>query len=258
MIIVDSHCHLDDERLSSQGIGVLLERAKEKGIEYAQTICTTKADFEKIHPMACEHKNLFCSYGIHPHSAEDDIVTLEELLENGSKEKVIGIGETGLDYYYDNAPRERQRESFKLHLEAARKLDLPVIIHTRDADEDTIEILDEAIKAGSSKLLLHCFSSPGLTEFAVEKGLYVSASGIITFKNAEAVRESFKQIPMDKILVETDAPYLAPIPHRGKTNEPSYTFYVAEKMAEIKGISMEEVCNQTTENFFNLFSRAVR
>ena len=257
MIIVDSHCHLDDERFADRTTAEILAEAEEQGVQYAQTISTTRADFAIIHPLALEHENLFCSFGIHPHHAAEDVVTKEEVIENASKPKVIGIGETGLDYYYENSPKQEQINSFKIHLEAARELDMPVIIHSRDADEDMMQILDKALAKGPLKLLFHCFSaSKQLAEYAVEKGIYMSASGIITFDNAGEVREGFALAPKELLLVETDAPYLAPPPHRGKTNQPAYTRIVAEKLAEIKGCSLEEIAEVTTNNFFTLFNKA--
>lgn len=259
MIIVDSHCHLDDDRYESPeyAVDAMLKRAADMDVKYVQTISTTLADFEIIQPMAMAHENLFCSFGIHPHNVEDNQPSLEEIIEKAQREKVIAIGETGLDYFYDNAPRDLQKEMFKRHLEAARQLDLPVIIHTRDAEDDTMEILDEAIAKGQTKLLFHCFSSqPRLAEYAVEKGIYLSASGIITFKKSDSVREGFAKAPLDLLLVETDAPYLAPVPNRGKINEPAWTRYNLEKLAEIKDVSVEEMAQATTENFFQLFSKA--
>lgn len=259
LTIVDSHCHLNDERFQNEPIEDILNRAKDVGVKFIQTICTTNSDFEVIQPLAVKYENLYCSYGIHPHHVADDIVTLEEVLDKGNRHKVIAIGETGLDYYYENSPKERQQESFKIHLEAARQLDVPVIIHTRDAEEDTMNILDEALEKGPIKLLFHCFSSNSrLADYAIEKGIYLSASGIITFNKTEELQESFRKAPLDKMLVETDAPYLAPVPHRGKRNEPAYTRDVLEKLSEIKGLTPEQVANATTDNFFNLFTKAKR
>jgi len=259
LCIVDSHCHLDDERYADDTVEAIMERAAEQGVQYMQTICTTKKDFEIIHPMALKHEKLFCSYGIHPHHADTDVVTKEEIVAQARKDKVIAIGETGLDYFYENAPKELQKKSFRAHLEAARELDLPVIIHTRDAEEDTMLILDEALAKGPLKLLFHCFSSSVvLAEYAVKKGIYMSASGIITFKKADAVREGFEITPLEFLLVETDAPYLAPVPHRGKRNEPAYTRVVLEALAEIKGVSDAALAQTTTDNFFKLFNKASR
>jgi TatD DNase family protein len=171
--------------------------------------------------------------------------------------KVIGIGETGLDYYYNNAPATAQKRSFEMHLEAARAADMPVIIHTRDAEDDTMHMLDNALKQGPLKLLFHCFtSSARLAAYAVERGIYVSASGIITFKKSEDLRKAFALVPMELLLVETDAPYLAPEPHRGAVNEPAHTKWVAQKLAEVKEVPLETLAEATTQNFFKLFPKA--
>ncbi|MBI1362728.1 MAG: YchF/TatD family DNA exonuclease [Proteobacteria bacterium] len=255
-MLVDSHCHLDDERFKDD-LPDVLKRAGEAGIDYMQTICTQKADFPVIHKMALEHSNIFCSYGIHPHHADTDMVSEEEIIAHGKLDKVIGIGETGLDYYYDNSDRKAQQESFRRHLRAARTLDLPVIIHTRDADADTIAILDEAKREGGNRLLLHCFSSTlELAEYAVANGIYLSASGIVTFKTADVLREAFKIVPPELLLVETDAPYLAPVPLRGKRCEPAFTATTAAFVADLKGMSLEDLAAVTTRNFFHLFSKA--
>lgn len=259
MVIVDSHCHLDDERLLPDVAGVLA-RAREAGVKYMQSICTTRKDFPIIHKLAQENKGLWCSYGIHPHHADDDVASYDELIEKGSLPRVIGIGETGLDYFYDHSAREMQRESFRTHIRAARALDLPVIIHTRDADEDTMAIMDEMRAEGPYRALFHCFSStPALADYAVRHGIYVSASGIITFgKKAEEVREGFRRVPLELLMVETDAPYLAPTPHRGKTCEPAFTVFTAQCLADLKQVPLTTLAEATTNNFFKLFSRATR
>lgn len=258
MVIVDSHCHLDDERLLPDVDGVIA-RAQAAGVKYMQSICTTRKDFPIIHKLAQENKGLWCSYGIHPHHADDDVASYEELMEKGKLPRVIGIGETGLDYFYDNAPRQEQQDSFRTHIRAARDLDLPVIIHTRNADEDTMAIMDEMRAEGNFRALFHCFSSsPALAEYAVKHGIYVSASGIITFDKAEGVREGFRRVPLELLMVETDAPYLAPVPLRGKTCEPAYTVYTAQYLADLKQVPLEELAEATTHNFFKLFSRATR
>lgn len=185
------------------------------------------------------------------------MLSVNDIVSHASRPRVIGIGETGLDYFYNHAPREKQIISFKNHLAAARQLNLPVIIHTRDAEEDTMHVLDEALAEGPLKLLFHCFSSSEvLARYAVEKGIYLSASGIITFNKAEEVRQGFALAPLHLLLVETDAPYLAPTPHRGKENHPAYTHLVAQKLAELKGLSTTEVAQATTHNFFTLFNKA--
>lgn len=258
MVIVDSHCHLDDDRLLPE-VADVIARAHAAGVQYMQSICTTRKDFPIIHKLALENKGLFCSYGIHPHHADDDVASYDELIEKGSLPRVIGIGETGLDYFYDNAPREMQQESFRTHIRAARALDLPVIIHTRNADDDTMRIMDELRAEGPYRALFHCFSSsPALAEYAVKHGIYVSASGIITFGKAEEVREGFRRVPLELLMVETDAPYLAPTPHRGKTCEPAFTVHTAQYLADLKQVPLATLAEATTNNFFKLFSRASR
>jgi len=255
-MIVDSHCHLDDERFADD-LPDVLKRAEEAGIAYMQTICTKKADFEVIHKLALSHDNIFCSYGIHPHHADTDVVDEAEIIKHAKLDKVIGIGETGLDYYYDNSDRAAQQLSFRRHLAAAQDVDLPVIIHTRDAEADTMSILDDARKAGKNRLLFHCFSSSvELARYAVDHDIYVSASGILTFKKADELREAFKIVPPELLLVETDAPYLAPVPLRGKRCEPAYTAHTAAFLADLKGMSVEDLADITTRNFFSLFSKA--
>lgn len=258
MLLVDSHCHLDDDRFSPD-LADVIARAEQNGIGYMQTICTQISDFPIIHKLASEHQNIFCSYGIHPHHAETDVVSEDDIIRHGSMDKVIGIGETGLDYYYENSPRDAQKESFIRHIRAARKLDLPVIIHTRDADRDTIDIMEAMYAEGPFKALFHCFSSsPELAEWGISKGAYFSASGIITFKNGQVLRDVFTKVPADKLLVETDAPYLAPVPHRGQRCEPAHVRDTAALLADIRGVSLAELAEQTTQNFFNLFSKATR
>ena len=258
LILVDSHCHLDDHRFEDSSTEELLKRAGETGVKYAQTICCQRKEFPELHAKALKFKNLFCSFGVHPHHAGEEGVTAEEIAENASKEKVIGIGETGLDYYYENAPKNEQLKSFEMHLEVAQELDMPVIIHTRDAEEDTMKLLDKAlVRKEKTRLLFHCFSSnEKIADFGLERGIYFSASGIITFKKSQVLRDIFSKVPLDKLLLETDAPYLAPEPYRGKRNEPAYTRQVAGKMAEISGISEAEIAQRTTDNFFRLFSKA--
>ncbi|MDP6109262.1 MAG: TatD family hydrolase, partial [Rhodospirillales bacterium] len=196
--------------------------------------------------------------GIHPHNAaKEPEVTAEHQIRMARNDKVIGFGETGLDFFYDKSPRDLQKSQFKVHIEAAREAGLPLVVHTRDADEDMAEILKEETGKGAFSGLLHCFSSSrDLAETALDLGLYLSISGIVTFNKADELREIVKEAPLDRLLVETDAPYLAPVPKRGKRNEPAFTRHIAEKIAEIKEISFEEVATATTDNFFNLFSKA--
>jgi TatD DNase family protein len=259
MILVDSHCHLDPEFFPPEEVEAVLKKAEDANVKYVQTICTTNKGFAGVHAVAKKYPNVFCSYGIHPHNVAEEEVTYDDILKNAQKEKVISIGETGLDYFYEHSPREQQKESFRMHLEAARELDLPVIIHTRDAEEDTMKILDATLEKGPLKLLFHCFSSQvSLAEYAIKKGIYLSASGILTFKKSDEIREAFKKAPLELLLVETDAPYLAPVPHRGKRNEPAFTYHTAEFLADLHGIPIEKLAEVTTNNFFKLFSKATR
>lgn len=258
MHIVDSHCHLDDKRLF-ENIDDVLARAANANVKTMQTICTRRSDFPAIKKLAEQHPNIYCSFGIHPHHADEDIVTEDEIKEACQHSRVIGVGETGLDYYYENSPKKEQRESFIKHIRAARALDLPIIIHTRDADDDTISIMDDMRAEGPYKALFHCFSSTmRLAEYGIENDVYFSASGIVTFKKSKELRDVFKLVPEDRLLVETDAPYLAPEPKRGKVCEPAYTAYTAQLVADIRGVSLEELAATTTDNFYTLFSKARR
>lgn len=257
MIIVDSHCHLDMLK-DYDSIDNIVKRAGDDGVKYMQTICTNLDNFENILNIAKKYDNVFASVGIHP-SEVKELILAEKLIELSGDKNVIGLGETGLDYFYnkDLNYQKLQRDSFCEHIIASQENSLPVIIHTRDAEEDTHAILKENKKHKDFPALIHCFTAS--KEFAskmLDLGLYISISGIVTFKNAENIREALKYIPIDRILVETDSPYLAPVPKRGKTNEPSYTKYVVEFLAELKGISAEKLASQTTDNFFRLFSKA--
>lgn len=256
MFLVDSHCHLDDERLYGE-VDAVLQRADAAGVKVLQTICTQRKDFPVISALSETYPNLYCSFGIHPHHADTDVVDEAEIITAAQHPKVIGIGETGLDYFYENAPKAEQIESFKRHIRAARTLGLPVIIHSRDADDDTIAIMDDLRQEGAYKALFHCFSSTAkLAQYGVEKGVYFSASGIITFKKSNELRDIFKSIPEELLLVETDAPYLAPEPMRGKTCEPAYTAHTAQRLADIRGVTVQQLASATTANFFKLFSKA--
>lgn len=255
-MLVDSHCHLNYPEFSD--LAAILARAKEHGVGLCQTISTKRSDFDDVTAIIEAHDEVYGSIGIHPHEAEKHPdITVEELVTRASHPKVIGIGETGLDYYYEHSPRAEQQQSFRIHIEAARQTGLPLIVHTRDADEDTIAILHEEYRKAPFTGLIHCFSSSKeVAKKSIEIGLYISISGIITFKKSDELRAIIADLPLDKLLVETDAPYLAPAPHRGKPNEPGYTRYTAEKLAEIKGKTMEEIEKVTTENFFRLFNKA--
>ena len=253
--LVDSHCHLNDEKLFDR-LDEVLAKADEFGIKYLQTICTKLSEFPDVLGIAQKYDHIFASVGVHPHEVDKEgIAPISKLIELSKNDKVIALGETGLDYYYEYSNRENQKQSFINHITAARSENKPVIVHSRDADQDTIDILQSEMSKGEFKGLIHCFSTgKELAVGAIDLGMYISISGIITFKNSDNLREIVRELPLEKLLVETDAPYLAPIPMRGKTNEPGYTFYVAEKIAEIKNISISEVMEITTRNFFELFN----
>ncbi len=258
-MLVDSHCHLDFPELVEDLDGVLA-RAADAGVAVMQTICTRLSKFPDVLALARAHDNLYCSVGVHPHNvASEAAATPEVLIEHARADEVIGIGETGLDYYYDHSPRELQRESFRVHAAAARETGLPLIVHTRDADADTVDILADEMRAGAFKGLIHCFSTSWeLAEKSLELGFYISVAGIVTFNKAEALREAVRDVPLERLLVETDAPYLAPAPMRGKRNEPAFVAHTAARLAEIKGVAPEALAAATTDNFFTLFDKARR
>jgi TatD DNase family protein len=255
-MLIDSHCHLNYPELADTA-GVVA-RAREAGVRQMVTISTKRSDFAAVKAIAEAYPEIYCSIGIHPHDAEDhEDITEAELLEAANHPRVIGIGETGLDYFYEHSPRAAQQELFRRHIRVGRTLDLPVIVHSREADDDTVRILQEEHKNGAFRFLIHCFSSSQyLSDKSIELGGYISASGIITFKKSQALRDSFANVPLDRLLVETDSPYLAPEPYRGKPCEPAYTLYTARKLAEVKSVSAQELAKATTDNFFRLFSKA--
>ena len=258
-MLVDSHCHLDFD-VFDEDRSETIQRARDAGVAAMVTICTRVTKFEEICAIAETDDNIWCSVGIHPHQAEDEpVVTVEDLVSRATHPKVIAIGETGLDYYYDNSPRELQETSFRTHIAASRETGLPLIVHTRDADEDMAEILEDEMEKGAFPGVLHCFSSGRrLAERALDIGFYISLSGIVTFKNAQDLRDIVKDVPVDRILVETDAPFLAPIPNRGKRNEPAFVADTAARVAELKAMDNQALSAASTENFFRLFSKAKR
>ena len=255
-MLVDSHCHLDFPEFAEDFDGVL-SRAEQAGVGLMLSINTHLSRFPKVLSIAEAHPQIYCTVGIHPHEAENgEPVTAEQLVELAKHPKVVGFGETGLDYYYEHSPRERQQDNFRAHIQAARMAQLPIIIHTRDADEDTGRILQEEMGKGAFPGLIHCFSSGrALGEKAVELGLYVSLSGILTFKKSEELRAIAGDLPLDRLLVETDAPFLAPVPHRGKRCEPAFVAQTAHQLAEIKQVGAAELARRTTENFLRLFTK---
>ncbi|MPY68510.1 MAG: YchF/TatD family DNA exonuclease [Alphaproteobacteria bacterium] len=257
-MLVDSHCHLDFEAFEEDR-AEMLARAKAAGVGTIVTICTRLSRFPEILGIANTDPDIWCSVGVHPHQVEEEgVVGSADLVALAVDPKVVGIGETGLDYFYDASPRGDQKASFREHVAAARETGLPLIVHSRDADDDMAAILRDETGKGAFPCVLHCFSSGRvLAETALELGFYISLSGIVTFRNAEDLREIVRDVPLDRLLVETDSPYLAPIPMRGKRNEPSFVVHTAEKVSEIKGMDQEELARITTGNFFRLFSRAV-
>lgn len=256
-MLIDSHCHLDFPDFAHE-LDAVITRAHQVDVKIMQTICTKLTAFPAILTLAERYDSLYCSVGIHPNEvAEQPKATADELVTLSTHPKVIGLGETGLDYYYENSPRQQQIDSFLEHIEAARRTGLPVIIHTRAADEDTVDLLEAEMKKAPFPGLIHCFSTGRrLAEKSIELGLYISISGIVTFNKAVELQETVKTLPLSRLLVETDAPYLAPTPHRGKRNEPAFTRNTAEFLARLKGLSYDEVAQATTANFFALFTKA--
>ncbi len=259
MSLVDSHCHLDFPAFE-EDFDAVMARAANAGIGTMVTICTHLSRFDNVLAIARAHDGVYCTVGVHPHEAEEEgIERPDRLITLAQDENVIGIGETGLDYYYEHSPRNVQRQSFRAHIAAARETGLPLIVHTRDADEDTAEILAEEYKKGPLTGLIHCFSTSSyMAEKALAIGFYISLSGIITFKAAEALRETVRALPLDRLLIETDAPYLAPVPKRGKRNEPSFVAHTGAMLADLKQVGMDELARATTDNFFRIFAKAER
>ena len=258
-MLVDSHCHLDFD-VFDEDRQETIQRARNAGVATMVTICTRVTRFDEIRAIAESDENIWCSVGIHPHQAEEEpVISVDDLVSRATHPKVIGIGETGLDYYYDNSPRELQETSFRTHIAASRETGLPLIVHTRDADDDMADILEDEMGNGAFPGVLHCFSSGRqLAERALDIGFYISLSGIVTFKNAQDLRDIAKDVPVDRILVETDSPFLAPIPNRGKRNEPSFVVDTAAKVAELKDVDKDALSMASTENFFRLFNKATR
>jgi len=258
-MLVDSHCHLDFDVLRDDLDGVLA-RADKAGVGTLVTICTKVTEFERVLAIAEAYDHVWCTVGIHPHNAESEPTTsTEELMHLAEHPKVVGIGETGLDYYYDYSPRDVQQRAFVKHIRAARETGLPLIVHSRDADDVMAAILSSEMEKGAYPGVMHCFSSsPALAKAATDIGMYISLSGILTFKKADDLRDIAKDVSLTRLLVETDAPYLAPVPHRGQTNEPSFVQHTAATLAEIKDVTPQQIQTATTTNFFELFKKAER
>lgn len=260
-MLIDSHCHLTYDKPEWDGIASLIHRAKGQGVEAFLNIGCAREDFKSVRDCADRYDPVFFTVGIHPHEAQSTLETISkealvsELREYLSHSKALGIGETGLDYYYEHSPKEEQRALFKAHIDLSLQLDIPLIVHTRDAEEETIDLLKKNGK-GKARGVIHCFSgSRRLMEESLDLGFYISASGILTFKKSEDLREVFRDVPLERLLVETDAPYLTPVPYRGKTNEPAFVVETAKALASLKGVSEEKLAVATTQNFFSLFTK---
>jgi TatD DNase family protein len=253
-MLVDSHCHLDFPDFADERDAVI-DRARAAGVATMLTICTRLDQFEGVREIAEAYDGIWCSVGAHPHEAADHAAVLSEhLVGLASHSKVVGIGETGLDFHYDLSPRDIQERVFHAHIEASRASGLPLIIHAREADRKIARILEEERPPPG---VLHCFSSGRtLAEAALELGFYISISGIVTFRNAEELRAIVRDLPLDRLLVETDAPYLAPVPYRGKRNEPAFVAATAAAVAALKGLDVDQLAVATRENFFRLFKKA--
>ena len=258
-MLVDSHCHLDFPDFEADREAVFA-RAREAGIGTIVTISTRVRRYRELKALVEGHDRLYCSIGTHPHNAaEEPEVTADDLVAISADPKVVAIGEAGLDYHYDNSPREAQRAGFLNHIAAARRTGLPLVIHAREADADIAAILIEETARGPFPAILHCFSSGrDLALVGIKLGLYVSFSGIVTFRNSAALRAIAAELPLDRLLVETDSPFLAPVPHRGRRNEPAFVTETAKVVASTRGISFEMLAAATTENFFRLFKKVPR
>lgn len=258
-MLVDSHCHLDFPDYAGD-VDAVMARARAAGVGVCVSIGTELSRFAGVRAVAEKFPDVWCSVGVHPHEAQKELLSGPELLlaETGHP-KVVAIGETGLDYYYGHSPRDEQITNFRAHIAAGRTAGLPVIVHTRDADDDTIQVLEEEMAKGPFTGLIHCFTgTQRLADAALTLGLYISVSGIATFKNSGALRDVIKTVPLDRLLVETDAPFLAPMPHRGKTNEPAFVVHTARLLAEMKGVDETQLASATTDNFFRLFTKVAR
>jgi len=258
-MFVDSHCHLDFKDFDADRAEVLA-RARAAKVAMMVTISTKITEAAQIIALAEAHDELACTIGIHPHEAGSQPETsAAQLVELSRHPKVIGIGETGLDYYYEHSPRAAQQRNFRAHIEAARLSGLPLVVHARDADEDTADIMEDEMGKGAYPALIHCFTAgPELAERALAMGCYISISGIATFNSAKQLHQTIETIPLERLLIETDAPFLAPVPHRGKRNEPSFVADTAAALAELKGVSVAQLAQATSDNFFALFTKADR
>jgi len=258
-MLVDSHCHLDFPEFAPE-LDAVVARAGAAGVGICVSIGTTLAKFAGVLAVAERFDEVWCSVGIHPHESKvEPLDGPQRLIDSAVHPKVVGIGETGLDYYYEHSPRNAQIANFRAHIAAARATGLPLIVHTRDADADTIAVLREEMAAAPFTGLIHCFTgTQGLADAALDLGFFISVSGIATFKKSEELRAILRTVPLERLLVETDAPYLAPMPHRGRRNEPAFVAHTAAALAELKDVTTDEIAQATTANFFRLFTKVRR
>ena len=258
-MLVDSHCQLTHPKFADD-IDAAVARAREAGVGTCLTICTTLGEYDAVVGVARRFPDIYATVGVHPHDAETEPdYSIDDILSRAADPRTIGIGETGLDYFYDYSPRDLQKQSFAKHIDAARQTQLPLIVHTRDAEADTAEMLQEGINEGAYPGVIHCFSASwDFAKKALDMGFYISISGIITFKAADDLRAAVAKVPLDRLLIETDAPFLAPVPLRGKRNEPAFVGHTAAELARLKGISTAELVAATTDNFFRVFTKAQR
>ncbi len=258
-MFVDSHCHLNYKGLVEQQSDVL-QRARDAGVGAMLNISTRECEWDAVIGLAERESDVWASVGIHPHEADAHVgMDAAKLISKAQNPRVIGIGETGLDYYYDHSDRAQQRTGFREHIAASRETGLPLIVHTRDAEDDTAEILADEMGKGAYPGVIHCFTASA--EFgrkALDLSLYISISGIVTFKNAKDLQAVAQEIPPDRLLIETDSPFLAPVPHRGQSCEPAFVASTAQFIANLRGVSVEELAEQSTDNFYRLFSKAIR
>lgn len=256
LTLVDSHCHLDFEPLHAN-LPQVLQNARDNGVGHMLCVAVTLEKFPAVCALARAHANIYASVGVHPNEQQGEVPSAEDLARLALDEKVVAIGETGLDYYRSTGDMDWQRERFRRHIRAAKQCRKPLIVHTREAAADTLTILREDGAAAIGGVM-HCFTETWeVAREALDLGFFISFSGILTFRNADALRAVARQVPADRLLIETDAPYLAPVPHRGRTNEPAFVRYVAECLAEVRGVTLADIADQTTRNFFALFNRAV-
>jgi TatD DNase family protein len=257
-MLVDSHCHLNYKGIVEEQDAVL-NRARAAGVSTMLNISTRESEWNEVIGLAEKHSDIWATVGIHPHEADaHPEVDTQKLVSRAAHNRVIGIGETGLDYYYDHSDRQNQQDSFRAHIRASQETGLPIIVHTRDAEQDTAEIMRDEMGKGLYFGVIHCFTaSADFAKIALDLGMYISLSGIVTFKNATDLQNIASKLPADRILVETDAPFLAPVPHRGKTGEPAFVADTLQFLADIRNVGPDELSKQTSDNFFRLFSKAI-